>query len=116
MMRAWVCKTLCTLIFLAAAPTLAKSDDRITCVVSIDDSRWLPETYGKAAQERCGRDDIIFGSIEKGSKISGVVFYAAAVCRVDRQIIVSSDGRDFMCAFRGEARQVRSLFGSAPAK
>jgi hypothetical protein len=103
-------------LILAAVPTSAMSDDQVTCVVNIDDSRLQPEEYGKAAKSRCNNGDIIFGTIEKGSKIAGVVFYAAVVCRMDKQIVVAPDGQDFMCVFRGESRQVRSLFGSAPEK
>jgi hypothetical protein len=42
---------------LATAPTSAISDDRVTCVVNIDDSRWLPETdsYACACPRRFSR-------------------------------------------------------------
>ena len=95
---------------------MAQADDRVACVVNIDDSRWFPEEYGKVAQSRCNDGDVIFGVIEQGSKISGALFYAAVVCRMDKQIVIAPSGRDFMCVFRGEGRKVRSLLGSAPEK
>ena len=102
---------------LMAAPTPAISDDQITCTVNIDAEVWLPEQYGKSAEGRCDRDDIIYGSIMGDrSKVAGVVFYASVVCRMDRQVVVAPDGQSFSCVFRGASRQVRSLFGSAPEK
>jgi hypothetical protein len=37
-------------LILAAVPTSAMSDDQVTCVVNIDDSRLQPEEYGKTAK------------------------------------------------------------------